>query len=143
MITRILTIALFVTFSSQVATAAMLSNGADQKLEWEVVRKFNMTDKPVDIAHSLDGKYAFVLTEQHVVTVYDQAGILQGNIPVEQGVNAIAIDPRGQYLYLSDSSNNTYYTLALDFVLKINTANAPTKGDMKAPVTVAVFSDFQ
>ena len=136
-------VALFVTVSSQLATAAMLSNGADQKLEWEVVRKFNMTDKPVDIAHSLDGKYAFVLTEQHVVAVYDQVGVLQGTIPVEQGVNAIAIDPLGQYLHLSDSSNNTYYTLALDFVLKIDSANAPTKGDMKAPVTVAVFSDFQ
>ena len=72
-----------------------------------------------------------------------QAGVLQGSIPVEQGVNAIAIDPLGQYLHLSDSSNNTYYTLALDFIKKFNSANAPTKGDMKAPVTVAVFSDFQ
>jgi len=143
MISKILMVALFFTFSSQLATAAVLSNGADQKLEWEVIRKFNMTDKTIDIAHSLDGKYAFVLTEQHVVTVYDQGGVLQGSIPVDQGVNAIAIDPMGQYLHLSDNSNNTYYTLALDFIKKFNSANAPTKGDMKAPVTVAVFSDFQ
>ncbi len=143
MISKTLIVALLFTFSSQLATAAMLPKGADKKLQWEIVRKFNMADKPVDIAHSLDGKYAFVLTEQHVVTVYDQAGVLQGSIPVEQGVNAIAIDPQGQFLHLSDSSNNTYYTLALDFVLKINSANAPTKGDMKAPVTIAVFSDFQ
>jgi DNA-binding beta-propeller fold protein YncE len=141
---KILLASLFIlALTSQYALAAIVSQGQDQKLEWEVVRKFDIGSKPIDIAHSLDGKYAFVLTDKHVVTVYDQTGSLQGSIPVEQGVNAITIDPMGKFLHLSDSVSNTFYTLALDFVIKINSAKAPTKGDMNAPVTIAVFSDFQ
>ncbi len=143
MISRMIMVALAFTLASQPAHADFQQSGEDGKLEWEVVRKFNTTGKPVDIAHSLDGKYAFILTDQDVISVYDQTGALQGNIPVESGVNAITVDPMGQFLHLSDSTSKTFYTLALDFVLKINTANAPTKGDAKAPVTIAVFSDFQ
>lgn len=139
----ILMIALFFTFTGQIVTAAMQPKGADQKLEWETVRTFPLDEKPVDIAHSLNGKYAFVLTESNVVMVYDAAGSLQGKIPVDQGVNAIAIDPLGQYLYLSDGENKTFSTIAIDYVLKINTTGAPTKGKLDAPITIAVFSDFQ
>jgi hypothetical protein len=75
--------------------------------------------------------------------VYDAAGSLQGKIPVDKGVNAIAIDPLGQYLHLSDGENITFSTIAIDYVLKINTTGAPTKGKLDAPITIAVFSDFQ
>lgn len=143
MIKKILTALCLMALASQYVLAAVPQQGQDQKLEWEVVRKFDIGSKPVDIAHSLDGKYAFVLTDQHVITVFDQAGVLQGSIPVEKGVNAIALDPMGQYLHLTDSSSNTFYTLTLDFVAQINSTKAPTKGDINAPVTVAVFSDFQ
>ncbi|MGB3209955.1 MAG: hypothetical protein WBB19_04535 [Desulforhopalus sp.] len=139
----LLTSLCILALTSQYALAAVAQQGQDQKLEWKVVRKFDVGSKPVDIAHSVDGKYAFVLTEKHVVRVYDQTGSLQGTIPVEQGVNAIDIDPRGQFLHLSDSASNTFYTLSLDFVIKINSAKAPAKGDINSPVTIAVFSDFQ
>jgi hypothetical protein len=143
MISRLFMVVVAITLASQPARADFSENGADGKLEWQVVRKFNTTGKPVDIAHSLDGKYAFVLTDQSVISVYDQRGALQGKIPVEAGVNAITIDPMGKFLHLSDSTSKTFYTLALDFVLNINTAKAPIKGDANAPVTIAVFSDFQ
>lgn len=75
--------------------------------------------------------------------VYDTAGSLQGRIPVDKGVNAIAIDPQGQSLHLSDAENKTFSTIAIDYVVKINTIGAPTKGKLDAPITIAVFSDFQ
>jgi DNA-binding beta-propeller fold protein YncE len=139
----ILMIALFFTFTDPIVTAAMQPKGADLNLEWETARTFPLGEKPVDIAHSLDGKYAFVLTESNVVMVYDAAGSLQGRIPVDQGVNSIAIDPMGQFLHLSDSKNNTFSTIAIDYVLKINATGSPTKGKLDAPITIAVFSDFQ
>lgn len=143
MIKTLLTSLCMLALTSQHALATIAQQGQSLKLEWEIVRKFDIGSKPVDIAHSLDGKYAFVLTDKQVVKVYDQAGTLQGSIPVEKGVNAIAIDPLGQSLYLSDSFSNTFYTISLDFVIQVNSAKAPTKGDINAPVTIAVFSDFQ
>lgn len=140
---RMLTVLLFLALSSQIAYGAMQQTGADQTLEWEVVRQVNVPGKPVDLAHSLDGKYAFVLTEESVVAVYDKNGNMQGNIPVDKGVNAITVGPKGQFLYLSNSEDNTVYTLAIDYILKISDANSPTKGDVNAPVTIAIYSDFQ
>lgn len=143
MLLRIITAALLLGICGQPVYAAVQQSGMDGKLEWEVVRKFNITGEPIDIAHSLDGKYAFVLTDKNVISVYDQTGTLQGNIPVEAGVNAITIDPMGQFLHLSDTTSKTFSTIALNFVLNISTAKAPIKGDVNAPVTIAVFSDFQ
>lgn len=56
---------------------------------------------------------------------------------------ACSLDPRGQFLHLSDRDNNTLSTLAIDSIADIQTENAPTKGRVDAPVTIAVYSDFQ
>ena len=135
--------ALLLVVSNQVVHALKPVDGTSQNLEWQEVRKFDLESKPVDIAHSLDGKFAFVLTQANTIQVYDALGEIQGTIPVEKGVNSIALDPRGQFLHLSNSDSSTFSTLAIDFIQKINVANSPTKGKMDAPVAIAVFSDFQ
>lgn len=129
--------------TTQTSLAAMQDQGTNGKVEWGVVRQFQIASSPVDIAHSLDGKYAFVLTQDSEVLIYDNRGALQGTIPVNKGVTSIALDPLGQFLHLSDSENDKFYTLAIDFVVDINAVDAPFKGKKDAPVTVAVFSDFQ
>lgn len=58
-------------------------------------------------------------------------------------MSGIDIDPQGNFIYLIDSSQKTTSTLAVDFVIEVSEANAPFKGDVNAPVTIAVFSDFQ
>ncbi len=123
--------------------SAMEPSGMDNKLEWGVVREFQLASPPLDIAHSLDGKYVFVLTTESEILAYDAAGNLQGTIPVDKGVTSIDIDPRAQYLHMSDREKKKFYTLSIDFVLNIKSDNSPTKGKIDAPVTVAVFSDFQ
>lgn len=123
--------------------AATPQQGANQTLEWNLVRQFQLADRPVDIAHSLDNKYAFILTDKNEVLVYDAAGVLRGRIPVEKGVNSITTDPQGQLLYIGNSETNTFSALAINHVVSINDAGSPTKGRTDAPVQIAVFSDFQ
>ncbi len=132
-----------IIMTTQTSLAAMQDKGANGKVEWGVVRQFQIPSSPIDIAHSLDGKLAFVLTKGSEVLVYNNRGVLQGTIPVNKGVTSIALDPLGQFLHMSDSENNKFYTLAIDFVIDINGVDAPFKGKKDAPVTVAVFSDFQ
>lgn len=128
---------------TQTSLAAIQDKGTNGKVEWGVVRQFQIANAPIDIAHSLDGKLAFVLTQKKEVLIYDNKGVLQGAIPVDRGVTSIALDPLGQFLHMSDSESNKFYTLAIDFVVDINAVNAPFKGKKDAPVTIAVFSDFQ
>ena len=133
----------FVLLTVQPCLSAMEASGMNNKLEWGVIREFQLASPPLDIAHSLDGRYVFVLTTESEVLAYDAAGNLQGTIPVDKGVTSIDIDPRAQYLHMSNRDNKKFYTLSIDFIVNIKTDNAPTKGNKDAPVTIAIFSDFQ
>ena len=113
------------------------------KVEWQEVSKIQLPYNPIDISHTLDGKLSFVLTDNGKVLVYDVKGTLLGSIPVDEGVSAIDTDPQGNYIYLVDSSQKISSTIAVDFVVDVSIKNAPFKGDVNAPVTIAVFSDFQ
>lgn len=123
--------------------ATAMTSGKNGKVEWRQLRKIQLPYNPIDIAHTLDGKLSFILTDNGRVLIYDARGILQGSIPVDEGVSAIDTDSQGNYIYLVDSSQKITSTIAVDFVVDISSTDAPFKGDVNAPVTIAVFSDFQ
>jgi DNA-binding beta-propeller fold protein YncE len=112
-------------------------------IDWNVEKTWDLPAKPLDIVYSLDGKRVFILTDQQSVLVYDNLGEQTGSIPVDKGVSAIDIAPRGEKLFLINQANNSFSDLAIDFIVDINTAGSPFLGLAKAPVTIAVFTDFQ
>ena len=133
-------IALLTVTSTNASTPA---SGSDGSLEWRTLTSMDLPAKALHFKRSLDGKYLFVLTEDHRVLVYDQRNNLQGSIPVDPGVTDLDIAPQGQLLYLIDTEKQVTTTLAIDFVVDIDTSNSAYKGNIDAPVTVVVFSDFQ
>ena len=113
------------------------------KIDWSVEKTWDLPAKPLDLAYSLDGKQVFILTDQHTVLVYDNLGELTGTIPVDKGVSAIDIAPRGERLFLINQETKAFSDVTIDFVADINTAGSPFLGQAMAPVTIAVFTDFQ
>ena len=122
---------------------AQPQSGRDDKLEWQVVRNWQVDGQPIDFVHSLDGKLVYILNDQHQVLVYDADGALQGRVPVAEGVTAIDIAPQGEALHLIDSTAKTFSTLAMNFVYTIDTTGSPIKGNPDAPVTITLFTDFE
>ncbi len=44
------------------------ANAAEvQGIEYTIAAKWKLSDKPIDVVHSLDGKYVFFLTDKHTV----------------------------------------------------------------------------
>ncbi len=117
--------------------------GSDGSLEWRTLSSMELPAKALHFKRSLDGKYLFVLTEDQRVLVYDQQGNLQGSIPVDPGVTDLEIAPQGQLLYLIDTEKQVTSTMAIDFIVDIDVTNSAFKGEIDAPVTIVVFSDFQ
>ncbi len=113
------------------------------KIDWNVEKSWDLPAKPLDIVYSLDGKRVFILTEQQIVLVYDNLGELTGSIPVDKGVSAIDIAPRGEKLFLINQETKAFSEVSIDFITDINTVGSPFLGLAKAPVTIAVFTDFQ
>ena len=98
---------------------------------------------PVDVAVSPDGKLTFVLTDKGNVTVYNNLGNLIETIKVGSHIDQIEIGPSGERLFATSRQNKTVEIFLLDFISRIETQGSVFKGPEDAPVTIAVFSEFQ
>lgn len=112
-------------------------------LEWEPQISLKMSQPPLDVAVSPDGKHIFVLTEGGIIFVYDQDGKLKDKIDIGTYVDQIKIGPKGERLFLTNRKDKTVQVIGLDFIFDINVSGSPYKGPRDAPVVIAVFDDFQ
>jgi len=135
--------ALALTFATANPSVSATYTGKDNRLEWTQQESWSTSGKPLDLVRSLDGKYTFILNDQQQIVIYDQQGKIQGQIPVSKGVQAIDIAPQGESLYLIDQDASSFTSIAIDFVLDIDTTGSPVKGDPQSPVSIVVFTDFQ
>lgn len=133
--------AAFVFLSLLIGVAVSASSHA--AVEVTIHRTLNLEETPVDTAMSAGGKYVFVLTDQGKVLVYTPDGKLSDTIPVDKSVDSIKAGPREEILLLVSSKKKTVQVAVLDFVQEINVSGSPFKGAADAPVTIALFSDFQ
>jgi DNA-binding beta-propeller fold protein YncE len=127
--------------------AALLVGGlsvpGEAAVEWSRQQVLKTDGVPVDIAASADGKYTFVLTNTGRVVIYSTDGAAQGEIEVGKNITGLASSPAGDQLFLIDGSSNAVQVLAVNFIQQISEIDAPVKGKADAPVTIALFSDFQ
>ncbi len=133
---------LMLSFSASSAIAAADAK-SPSRVQWQVEKSWKLPSKPLDIVYSLDGKKVFVLTNQEQVLVYSATGDLFGKIKVDSGVTAIDIAPRGEKLFLINQADNSFTDLSVDFVVDVNVTGSPFLGMENAPVTIAVFTDFE
>ena len=112
-------------------------------IEKEVFRTLSVPESPVDSVSSGDGKIFFVLTAKGKVFVYDEKGNFKDIMDVDGSPDFISASANGEHIYLTDKESGAVQIVSVDFVQEIDVQGAPTKGDLKGAVTVALFSDFQ
>lgn len=122
---------------------AGLPAAAPAAVEGRVHQTLQLKQKPLDMVVSAQGNWIFVLTEAGRIEVYSPGGVLSGSVAVGADVDRIAAGPREDLLLLQSSRNQTIQILVLEFIRAIETEGSPFKGTADAPVTIAVFSDFQ
>lgn len=113
------------------------------EVEWDVKKTLNIEKTPLDVAVSVNGRWVFVLTDQGSVIIYSGDGELEDEITVGKHVDGIKVGPEEDILLLSSGKNKTVQILLLDFIQNIDISNSPFKGEVEAPVQIAVFGDFQ
>ena len=98
---------------------------------------------PIDVAVSSDGRSTFVLTDDGNVAIYDHLGNLKDTVKVGSHIDQIEIGPSGERLFVTSRQNKTVEIILLNFINIIDTGRSVFKGPEEAPVTIAVFSEFQ
>jgi len=129
----ILLLALLFSFST--LALAEVEKGASRTLKLEA--------KPLDMTTSADGKYTFVLAKGGKVLIIDSSGKVTDTLKVNESVVSIETSPKGDFLLLADSQENTLEIVQISFIVDIDISGLPFKGPADAPVVVAVFSDYQ
>jgi DNA-binding beta-propeller fold protein YncE len=109
----------------------------------EVTRSLTTGARPIDVAASVDGRSVFVLTEDGVLSVYTPDGVLTETFQLGKDAERIAVAPDGERVYVTFRQGKRVDVVQIDYVRDINLTGAPSKGPAQAPVTIAVFSDFQ
>ena len=112
-------------------------------VETSLVNTLQTEAVPIDVAVSPDGRSTFVLTDNGNVLVYDNLGKLNETIKVGPHIDQIEIGPGGERLFATSRQNKTVEIFLLDFISRIETQGSVFKGPEDAPVTIAVFSEFQ
>lgn len=120
-----------------------LPTAAKAEVDWEVGNAVQLDETPLDVAHTQNNEYTFVLTDQAKVLIYSADNKLAGTVPVDKSVTDIAVSAKGDQLYLINAERKTLHTLDINFVEDINVAGSPFLGPADAKVAVVVFSDFQ
>jgi hypothetical protein len=125
------------------AAVGFTAQGGDPELLVTKTRQWQLPYAPADMVQSVDGKMVYILTDNHKLLIYEANGNLKASTDVDPGVVAIDTDARGEQILLIDKDNKTFTSLSVDFVAEVDVTGSPFKGNADAPVTVAVFSDFE
>lgn len=111
-------------------------------LDAHLLRNLGIRDSIRQVAVTADGGRIYVLTENGNVEILDREGQSQGGIAV--GPDIVAITPQGKdRLLLQLKDNHQLLQLALEPRAAISVDNAPIHGEQTAPVTIAIFDDFE
>jgi hypothetical protein len=115
--------------------------GAD--VDWTEKTDLNLEASPLDVAASSDGKWLFVLTPGQLLVYSVPENKLLKQIPVDGVFDRLTHSPKDSTLVLSSSSGKSLKFIELQLVHEFDVSGLPFKGPENAPVTVAVFGDYQ
>ncbi len=106
------------------------------------LKTLQLDSTPKQITTTTDGRRLYVLTQDSQILIYTLGGELQGQTAVDPEVDQIS--PLGpQHLLLQKTAKQLVVIAMLEISQQIDISKAPVLGAETAPVTIAIFDDFE
>lgn len=112
-------------------------------MDWNVIKTLKIKDDPIDLAFSTSRNHIYVLTAAGEILVYAADGSLVESIAVGNGFDQMRHIQGSDILFLTSRKDKTVKIIELEYVQEIDLSGSPSKGPENAPVSIAVFTDFQ
>ncbi len=111
--------------------------------DWTVYQTLDLENVPVDMLVEPKNQRVYILDDQGEIAIYTFNGRLKGKITVGPDVLQIKAGPTENMLFLLRQKSKTVESILITLTEQIDIQGSPFKGAADAPVTLAVFSDFQ
>ena len=112
-------------------------------IDLTLIKKTNLDVQPLDIATSPDGETIYVLARGEILVYSIDEGKVSNRIPIDKHFDKLICGVEDNMLILTSSSSKTLKIVRVDFNYNISIDGLPFKGPADAPVTIAVFDDYQ
>jgi hypothetical protein len=113
------------------------------EMEWKILKDLDLRTTPLDIAPSADGQWLFILTPGEILVYSMREGKVVERTPVDKDFDRIVSSPRADILSITSSREKTVRMISFTLIHRIDVTGLYPKGPPDAPVTVAVFTDYQ
>jgi len=120
-----------------------LPQHAQAGLEWRTIKDVDLKTEPLDISMSDDGQLLFILTSGEILVYSVREEKIKNRIPVEKDFDRLTYSPKAKALTISSSAKKALQIILLEYIQEIDITGHPYKGPEDAPVTIAVFTDYQ
>lgn len=120
-----------------------LLNTSHATVELSTVKKLNLNAQPLDVAHSDDGNFLYILTRGEILVYSLAEDAVTDKVPIDKTYDSIAPLSDTGALILNSSTTTKIEVVNIEFIKNIDISGHPFKGPQDAPVTIAVFSDYQ
>jgi len=137
------TVFLLVFELSFVTLLTFLPQIVQADVEWKIIKDLDLKTTTLDMASSVDGKWLFILTPGEILIFSTPEGTVTSRIPVDKDFDRIAALPRPDMFTIASSAKKSLQVILFQTVYTIDVTGLPFKGPQDAPVTVAVFDDYQ
>jgi|AntAceMinimDraft_8_1070364.scaffolds.fasta_scaffold16972_4 hypothetical protein len=107
------------------------------------VRQINIGFQALDIATSEDGKLVFVLAPEKVLVYSLKENKIINSIPLADTFDRITYSVKNNQLILTSSTSKILKIIQVESIYDIDISGRPFKGPAGAPVTIAIFDDYQ
>jgi len=113
------------------------------EVEWTIGGQLDLKTPPLDMCASADGKWLYILSAGEV-TVYSFAeDRIANRIAIDKAFDRMIYVKEKNALVVTSRAGNTVRIIQLEVVHKFSFSGLPYKGSKRAPITIAVFSDYQ
>jgi len=113
------------------------------EIEWTIGGQLGLKTPPLDVAASADGKWLYILCPGEIAVYSFTQDKIVNRIPVDKTVDRMIYVKEKNALVVTGRSGDTVRIIQLEVVNTFSTSGLPYKGPKRAPITIAVFSDYQ
>jgi len=125
------------------AVSASLPQAGRAEVEWKVLQNIDLKARPLDVAPSADGQRLFILSPGEILIYSLPEGRITDRVTVDSSFDRIVPLSRTDVLTVSSSTKKNLQVVMLENIYKIDVSGLPYQGPKDAPVTIAVFDDYQ